>query len=480
MSEACPRCGAPPSSARLGICPRCLFEAELPPALIGGTLAIEEEIGRGGMGAVYRARDVRLGRTVAVKFLPARLAAQPEFRKRFEREARALAMLNHPNIVAVYDVGQDDDQSYIVMEYVDGPPLAAQVPLPWKRAVEVALQVCDALAHAHGQGIVHRDIKPENILIDAAGRAKVADFGIARLMGPDAAAWMLTAPDHTAGTPHYLAPETLAGAPPDPRMDVYSVGVVLYQIITGRLPVGNFDPLATPLDRIVRRALAPDPKRRYASADEMRRALAATLRLPAADQLPPDERTWIYAVALLQAFSTAVALWAFLLSVTPKVIRPDDVLPLIMLGPEHLPDGRILSRARFETGPTLAAIATFAIAISGYGLLRLHWRRTGLEHPDPERPIHESRWVLIAGVVACCVYAIGKLLEPHHLVVSNYIPILGGVIETVALFFLWVSILQAWRIARPLRRETAMWVGFGLVLLAPIVELLVYVRNWRP
>src|SRR5207253_2035848 len=106
-----------------------------------------------------------------------------------------------------------------------------------------------------------------------------------------------------------------------------------------------------------------------ASAEEMRRELAALLRLPAAnDQLPPDERMWIYAVALMQAFSTAVALWAFLLSVTPKVMRPDDVLPLIMLGPEQLPDGRVLSRARFETWPTLAAIATFAVAISGYGL----------------------------------------------------------------------------------------------------------------
>ena len=158
------------------------------------------------------------------------------------------------------------------MEYVDGLPLAAQLPLPAERAVAVAEQVCAALAYAHARGVVHRDIKPDNILIDADGRVKVADFGIARLSGDD---WAITAPQQTAGTPHYQAPEALAGAPPDPRMDLYALGVVLYQSISGQLPIGAFAPLSGRIDRVVRRALAADPARRYRDADEMRHALRA-------------------------------------------------------------------------------------------------------------------------------------------------------------------------------------------------------------
>ncbi|HKC13298.1 MAG TPA: protein kinase, partial [Vicinamibacteria bacterium] len=136
------------------VCPVCLLEADVSPALLGETLELLEEIGRGGMGTVYRARHLRLDRIVAVKFLAEPLASQPEFRRRLEREARALAMLNHPNIVAVYDFGEEGDRSYIVMEYVEGQPLSERLPLPEAMARDVAGQVCHALAYAHRQGIV--------------------------------------------------------------------------------------------------------------------------------------------------------------------------------------------------------------------------------------------------------------------------------------------------------------------------------------
>jgi serine/threonine-protein kinase len=471
---ACARCGAVLPAA--GVCAACLYDADLPPVLLGGAIELEEEIGRGGMGTVYRAHHRGLGRRVAVKLLPPALAAQPSFRERFAREAQALGRLNHPHIVAVHDCGEQDGQPYIVMEYVDGQPLAAQLPLPAARAVAIAEPVCAALAYAHAHGVVHRDIKPDNILIGADGQVKVADFGIARLSGDD---WTITAPQQTAGTPHYQAPEALAGAPPDPRMDLYALGVVLYQSISGELPLGTFAPLPGRIDGVVRRALAADPARRYRDADEMRHALRAAA--PAGGRaLPPDERTWIFAVALLQAISCAVALWALLLSLTPRVVAPTDVLPLIMLPGETLADGRIVSWARFETWPTLAALATFAIAISAYGALRLHWRRHGIEEHAPDRPIPEARWVLVLGLLSCALYAYGKLVAWEARPVSTYLPLIGGVIEIAALLLLWVGILEAWRCRRPLYREPALWLGFALAVVPPISEFFVYLARWQP
>ena len=470
----CARCGAPLAA---GVCGRCLYDSEPPPLLIGGSIEIEEEIGRGGMGAVYRAHHRGLGRDVAVKFLPAALAAEPAFRQRFAREAQALGRLSHPHIVAVHDCGEADGRPYIVMEYVAGEPLTAQVPLPPARAVAVAEQVCEALAYAHARGVVHRDIKPDNILVAADGRVKVADFGIARLAA-DGDATAITAPEQTAGTPHYQAPEALAGAPADPRMDLYALGVVLYQLVSGHLPLGDFAALPGPLDAVVRRALASDPARRFRDADEMRRALGGVVPARSA-ALPPEERTWMYAVALLQAISCAVALWALLLSLTPRVVAANEVLPLIMLPGERLADGRMVSWARFETGPTLAALATFVIAISAYGALRWHWRRAGLEEHAPERPVPEARLLFAMGLLSCAVYLFGRIYEGHG-PAATYLPLIGGLIEVVALLLLWVSILECWRRARPLYREPAMWLGFALAIVPPVAEFFVYLSRWRP
>jgi len=181
-------------------------------------------------------------------------------------------------------------------------------------------------------------------------------------------------------------------------------------------------------------------------------------------------------VALLLTLATAVALWALLLSVTPKVLAPGDVQPLIMVRTERLADGRVLSRARFETWPTLAAVAAIAAAVAAHGALRRHWRDARLERPRPDQPLRESRTVLSLGLTSVTVYGLRLLLDDGT--VSSplvYVPILGGVLEIAALFFFWMAVLQAWRASRPLRREWALWLGALLALVPPATDLGAYV-----
>src|SRR5579883_526880 len=267
----CARCGTE-LSGNLAACPICLLEDTPhpgpPPASRGegarlGKLDLIEEIGRGGMGTVWRARHAALDRTVAVKLLPEHLAKEPEFRARFEREAKARALLDHPNIVRVHDYGQEDGKSFIVLELVEGTTLAKAIPLSIERALAVASELLSALAYAHAKGVVHRDVKPQNVLLDRDGRVKVTDFGIARIVHGTETDWRVTASNVAVGTPGYLAPEALAGAPPDPRRDIYAVGVVLYEMVTGKLPIGSFDPPPEPLRPIVARALSASVEGRY-------------------------------------------------------------------------------------------------------------------------------------------------------------------------------------------------------------------------
>ena len=479
QNGACPRCGRAYPAARLSLCPACLLQAEIPPALLGDALELVEEIGRGGMGTVWKARHLRLGRTVAVKFLAPELAAQPDFERRLEREARALALLSHPGIVGVHDFGREDGLGYIVMEHVEGAPLSSAIPLPADRAAVVARQVLEALAYAHRRGVVHRDVKPENILLDAAGAVKVTDFGIARLVSgePDPG---ITAVGRVVGTPRYLAPEALAGASPDARMDVFAVGVVLREMVQGHEPSAAALPLPPALDRIVAKATAARPEDRYQSADEMARALELFSAGQGADDLLPDQRDWLRAVALVLTLATAVALWALLLSVTPKVIAPAEVQPLIMLRSERLADGRVLSRARFETWPTLAALGAIAVALGAHGALRRHWRDARLERLRPDQPVRESRMVLRLGLTSVSVYGLRLLLEDRGFAWAfAYVPVLGGVIEITTLFFFWMAVLQAWRASRPLRREWRLWTGALLALVPPVADLALYVLTAR-
>jgi eukaryotic-like serine/threonine-protein kinase len=481
-TAACNRCGARYPDARLAVCPRCLLEAEVAPAMLGESLELIEEIGRGGMGTVWKGRQVRLGRTVAIKFLAAGLGDDPEFTRRFEREAQALARLSHPRIVGVYDFGRDEGRPFIVMEYVDGRPLSELLPLPVERARAVALDVLEALDYAHAAGVIHRDVKPQNVMIDSAGRAKVGDFGIARLIGPEPGALVLTATGGVVGTPAYMPPEALAGAPPDPRTDVYAVGVLLHEMVTGRRPAGRASGLAPGLARVVERAIAADPRDRYASAAAMKMDLLAAGANAGVEEgrLPPEERPWLRAVALVQALATAAVLWAFLLSVTPRILAPSDVQPLIMLRTDALPDGRIVSRGRFETWPTLAAAAAVVAAIVAQALLRRHWREAGLERPVPDRAVPESTAVLVVGAVAVTLYALRTLSGAAGSFWTAYVPIAGGLLELGIVFLAWMAVLQAWRVSRPLHREVRLWLGLALALVPPVLDLGRYLRAWQP
>jgi serine/threonine protein kinase len=245
-------------------------------------LEVLEVIGRGGMGVVYKARQPALDRLVALKTLLVDKASVPEFRARFQREAKALASLTHPNITAVYDFGEKEGNFFFVMEFVEGVDLKQYLResrLDVKKIQALVGQICDALDFAHSEGIVHRDIKPANILIDKRGRVKIADFGLVKLTGSDQSL-LLTQSGAVMGTAHYMAPEQLddpLGV--DHRADIYSIGVVLYEMLTGEHPLGRFAPPSrkhpsyAPLDPVVMRALEKEPDERYQNASDLKKAL---------------------------------------------------------------------------------------------------------------------------------------------------------------------------------------------------------------
>ncbi len=296
-STTCSRCGGAKQTGEP--CPHCLLQLGLAQSLAPGTrkprpapptpeeiaphfpgLQLEAVIGQGGMGVVYRARQKKLDRTVALKILAPELSGDPAFAERFLREARAMARLEHKNIVAVHDFGETDGLCWILMEHVEGVNLRqalASGRLAPAQALAIVPQLCDALAAAHAQGVVHRDIKPENVLLAAEGVVKVADFGLAKLSGPGGADMALTGSDAAVGTLHYMAPEQLVGAREvDHRADIYSLGVVFYEMLTGELPLGRFEPPShrapcdAGLDDIVLRTLARAPESRYQQAVEVK------------------------------------------------------------------------------------------------------------------------------------------------------------------------------------------------------------------
>ncbi len=244
-------------------------------------LEILELLGQGGMGAVYKVRQRKLDRLVALKVLPPETRGDPTFARRFLREARAMAVLSHENVVAVHDFGETAGVCWLLMEHVDGPNLRQLLErgeLTPRDALRLVPPLCDALQHAHDLGIVHRDIKPENVLLARDGTPKIADFGLAKLaLEKDS---NLTAPEQVMGTPHYMAPEQMRGSRDvDHRADIYSLGVVVYEMLTGALPVGRFQlpsrkaDLDARIDEIVLRALEHEPERRYQHAQDVKSEL---------------------------------------------------------------------------------------------------------------------------------------------------------------------------------------------------------------
>lgn len=255
-------------------------------------LEVLDLIGHGGMSAVFKARQPKLDRVIALKVLPKSLAATPGFPERFKREGRVLARLSHPNIVAVHDFGESGGFCYLVMEYVDGVNLRQAMRagrFTPEQALNIIPAICDALQFAHTQGVLHRDIKPENILLDSKGRVKIADFGIAKILGEDGDAMLLTQSGAKLGTAPYMAPEQIEKpASVDHRADIYSLGVVFYEMLTGELPLGRFaapsekSAVGGNIDEIVFRALEKERARRQQSADEFKTQVTGAGRAPVA------------------------------------------------------------------------------------------------------------------------------------------------------------------------------------------------------
>lgn len=350
-SEICPTCGKPiPTNAPMGVCPNCLiavtgdteiagrFDPPTPDELAEKfpQLEILDLIGRGGMGAVYKVRQRDLDRVVALKILPPGIGEDPAFAERFSREARALAKLNHPNIVTLYEFGEADGLYFFLMEFVDGVNLREALNagrFTPEEALAIVPPICEALQFAHDAGVVHRDIKPENLLLDKDGKIKIADFGVARMMGNQdevvsAAAGDGEATTLPAGTPRYMAPEQSDDpALVDHRADIYALGVVLYELLTGEPPKGAISaPSKTVevdvrIDEIVLRALEAKPELRFASIAEMQTEIETVVSTPLAESKPvstrPAGRIWLWSLGCavaIGALGFGLALFPDLLS----------------------------------------------------------------------------------------------------------------------------------------------------------------------
>jgi beta-lactam-binding protein with PASTA domain/predicted Ser/Thr protein kinase len=347
--------------------------------IIDGRYRVLRRLGSGGMADVYLAEDQQLGRQVALKLLYRHLAEDVQFVERFRREASSAAGLQHPNIVGIFDRGEWDGTYYIAMEYVEGRTLKDIVrergPAPSEAAVDVVLQILRALRYAHQRGIVHRDIKPQNVLIDEDGRVRVTDFGIARAGASD-----MTETGSIMGTAQYLSPEQAQGRAVDARSDLYSTGIVLYELLTGRLPFDAESPVAVALkqvsepplppreldpaippalEAVVLRALEKDPARRFADADEFIEALhaarAAPDVVPAApveviEEEPRRSRWWLWLLALLAIAAIAVGLYLLL--------KPDEATVPNVIGRTSATASQILQNKGFEVDIQPATNAT--------------------------------------------------------------------------------------------------------------------------
>ena len=287
--------------------------------VLNGRYRLIKRIGSGGMSIVYQAQDMSLGRLVAIKMLHESLTGDEGFLRRFQREAHAAANLSHPNIVTVHDIGQDGYKHYIVMEYVDGRTLKQIIrdykkqgqTMPISRALQLVVQICSGIGYAHRSNLVHCDVKPQNILVTRDDRVKVADFGIAQALSE---ATHHDQPSRVWGTPQYFSPEQAQGHPTTPASDVYAIGVVLYEMLTGELPfqadshtalalkhIQEHPPLASDLnpavppqlDQIINKVLAKEPAGRYRTAGQLGRILSAYRERSLADtsamSLPPAE-----------------------------------------------------------------------------------------------------------------------------------------------------------------------------------------------
>ncbi len=421
----CPSCRAPiPPDAPGGLCPVCaLLGAARSTGAAGGfsmpsreevaaafpDLEILESAGAGGMGIVFKVRQPRLDRLAALKILPPMLAERPGFAERFTREGRALAKLNHPNIVTVYDFGASGGFFYLLMEYVNGVNLrrAMQTGIRPEQAMLLVPRICEALQFAHDHGVLHRDIKPENILLDLTGTPKLADFGIAKLAGE--AAGGITLSGAALGTAAYMAPEQIEKpGTVDHRADIYSLGVVFYEMLTGELPLGRFAApsskatIAPGVDEVVLRALEKERALRQQSATEMRTEVEGVR-----DYTPPEApRKWHQQSIMKHLLELLFVLSALGIPITTMIAR------------DGMPSRQII--------PPLLMV----LAAAAFLLLRVFW-------PSSNRPRSFTRHLLefltIAGAAAT---AVTTTIALEGITSPQIIPPLPVGLATVVLFIL--------------------------------------------
>ena len=399
----CPRCDAPAKTETLrelgGVCETCLLDfAAEKDAPAFPNLKILRTLGEGGMGVVYEAEQTALGRKVALKVLSPALASDPSFVERFTREAKALAQLTHPNIVGIHEFGVHDGVPYLVMEHVEGVSLRKVLKkLDSARALEIVPQICDALAYAHSRGVVHRDIKPENILLDAQGRVKIADFGLAKLAEPDQT--RITRTNVVMGTPHYMAPEQMENpGAVDHRADLFSLGVVFYEMLTGELPLGRFKApseradVDRRLDPVVLKSLERSPADRWQSADAMKERVT---RLEAVD--PPSARAPrnVYSIAALACLGLAALLaamvggraeatWAVVFKTAAPFLTAAFVLSVGAILKAPIVDGR-----RHGIAPAVVTLAVLGLVIV-VALIAIR--------SEPSKPVRIPMAVIVLGL----------------------------------------------------------------------------------
>ena len=391
--------------------------------MIGRSLAhysIIEKLGEGGMGAVYKARDERLDRFVALKILPAEKMADPERRRRFAQEAKSASALNHPNIVTIYDIGQEDDVHFIAMEYVAGRTLTELIGpngLPLKEALDFAIQIADGLGKAHAAGIIHRDLKPSNIMVTPDGLAKILDFGLAKLVEKverpgDIAVTMtlarapVTEEGMILGTIAYMSPEQAAGKSVDARSDIFSFGSVLYEMLTGRRafegetkattmaavialdpasPSGISPSLPAGVEQVVMRCLRKDPQRRWQNISDLKVALqdmkeeSESGKLSAMAAAPARRKPWLLiALAALGVLAAAVVVaWLMLKPAPgPVMVQPERITFESggAFNPAISPDGKLIAYSSEQSGN----MDIYVRQLSGQQTVR----RT--EHPAPD------------------------------------------------------------------------------------------------